>query len=91
MSTSESLFLALLVAGILFLVGSLVLTRLHWRADIAPYGRRTHGLHVVLHPDQYTVDAPLLAIRGLSFTGALLLAGAASALVYELVGTSLSR
>ena len=91
MSTSEGIFLTLLVSGILVLVGSLMLTRLHWRGDIAPYGRRTPVVHVVLHPEQYTADAPLRVIRSLSFTGVLLLTGAAAVLVYELVRSSVSR
>jgi hypothetical protein len=91
MSRSEGIFLTLLFAGILVLVASLLLIRLHWRGDIAPYGRRTQVVHVVLHPEQYTVDAPLRAIRSLGLLGALLLTGAAIVLVHELVRTSVSR
>ncbi len=40
MSTSEGILLTLLLSGTLVLGGSLMPIRLHWRADIAPYGRR---------------------------------------------------
>jgi hypothetical protein len=90
-STSEGVFLTLLVSGILVLVGSLMLTRLHWCKGIAPYGRRTHAVHVLLHPEQYTADAPLRVIRSLSFTGVLLLTGAVAVLVCELVRLSVGR
>ena len=40
---------------------------------------------MTLHPEEYTEDAPLRAIRGLSFVGTLLLASAAALLVRELV------
>ena len=85
MNTAQAVFLAFLIPGILVLVLSLMLTRMHWRADITPYGRGTRLLHVTLHPEEYTEDAPLRAIRSLSFVGALLLASAAALLVRELV------
>jgi len=90
MSTSERLFLTMLISGILVLLASLTLARLHWRPDIARYGRRAQVLQVLLHPEQYTVNAFLRAIRSLSTTGALLLAGAAILLVFELVRRTMS-
>jgi hypothetical protein len=83
--TPQAAFLAFLISGILVLVLSLMLTRMHWRADLTPYGRGTELLHMTLHPEEYTEDAPLRAIRGLSLVGVLLLASAAALVVRELV------
>jgi hypothetical protein len=81
----QGVFLGFLISGILLLVISLMLMRMHWRADIAPYGRGTRLLDLTLHPEEYTEGAPLRAIRGLSFVGTLLLASAAALLVREFV------
>ena len=35
------------------LIASLYLTRMTWRADAEPYGRRSHLFQVVLHPKQF--------------------------------------
>ena len=85
MSATETAFLALLFPGIAALVAGVGLTRFYWRSDIPPYGRRTRSLHVMLHPEEYARDASLRAIRVLNFAGALLLAAAATVLVYDLV------
>jgi hypothetical protein len=82
---TEAAFLGLLFSGILALLVGLLLTRLHWRPDMPPYGRRTRILHVTLHPEAYVRDAPLPVIRGLNLAGALLLAGAAGVTLYEIV------
>jgi hypothetical protein len=87
MNFVEAAFLGFLVSGILVLVLSLMLMRTHWRPDIPPYGKATRLLDITLHPEDYTEDAPLRAIRVLSFVGALLLASAVALLVRELVRT----
>jgi hypothetical protein len=84
MNVAQRIFLGLLFAGILLLLASLLLARVHWRTDIARYGRRTRLLQVTMHPEKYTTDAPLRAIRVLNFVGILLLAGAAALVVREL-------
>ena len=84
MNMTQRVFLGFLFSGILLLLVSLLLTRIHWRADIAPYGRRTRLLQVTMHPEKYTRDAPLRVIRVLSFVGILLLAGAAALVIREL-------
>jgi len=85
MSVTEAAFLILLLSGIAVLLAGLMLTRLYWRPDIPPYGRRTRFLDVTLHPADYVTNAPLRAIRNLNLAGALLLAGAAGVVVYELL------
>jgi hypothetical protein len=90
MSTTESSFLGLLLSGTLALIAGMFLTRLHWRPDIPPYGRETRFLDVTLHPDRYVKDAPLRAIRSLTLVGALLLAGAAGLVAYEVLRVTLS-
>lgn len=81
----EAAFLSLLFSGIGALVAGAGLTRLHWRPDIPPYGRRTRSLHVMLHPERYVKDAPLCAIRSLNVAGSLLVAGAAGIAAYEVL------
>jgi hypothetical protein len=78
-------FLILLFSGIVMLLAGLMLTRLHWRPDLPPYGRRTRLVQVTLHPAEYVTNAPLRAIRGLNLTGVLLLAGAAGVVACELL------
>jgi hypothetical protein len=91
MITTEGAFLILLFSGILALVCGLGLTRVHWRTDIPPYGRRTRFIDVMLHPERYGKDAPLRAIRSLNLLGALLLGAAAGVLAYEIFHTILRQ
>jgi hypothetical protein len=84
----ELAFLSLLFTGVAALLAGLMLTRIHWRADISPYGRRTSFLDVTLHPESYVERAPLAAIRTLNVAGAILLAGAVGVVSYELVTTT---
>ena len=90
MSTTETSFIGLLFAGTLALLAGMLLTRLHWRPDIPPYDRQTRVLDVTLHPDRYVKDAPLHAIRSLTVGGALLLAGAAGLVAFEVFRVTLS-
>jgi hypothetical protein len=82
---TEAAFLGLLLSGITALVVGVGLTRLHWRPDIPPYGRRTRSIQVMLHPGRYVTNAPLRAIRALNVAGILLLAGAAGIVAYDLL------
>jgi len=79
----EAAFLILLFLGTMALVGGLLWTRLHWRADLAPYGRQTRWLDVALHPERYAKLHALHVIRTLNLTGALLVASAFGILAYE--------
>jgi hypothetical protein len=91
LNMTQAVFFVCLISGIVLLLASLMLTRMHWRTDIAPYGRYSRLVHVTLHPEQYTMNAPLRAIRVLSFIGVVLLATAAAVLTYELVRESVRR
>jgi hypothetical protein len=62
-------FIGLLILGVLALLAGLTLTRLHWRPDIPPYGRRTRFLDVTPHPEAYVKDAQLRVIRTLNRMG----------------------
>ena len=84
MNMTQRVFLGFLFSGILLLLVSLLLTRIRWRADIAPYGRGTRLLQVTMHPERYTTDAPVRAIRALSFVGIAFLATAAALVIREL-------
>lgn len=77
-------FLGLLCSGIFALLAGLTLTRVHWRPDIPPYGRRTRFLHVARCPREYVKDAPIRTIASLNLTGALLIAAAAAVVAYEI-------
>ena len=89
MSTTEAAFLSLLFTGIFALLAGLMLTRIHWRPDIPPYGRQTQFLEVSLHPERYVKQAPLLVIRGLTVVGALLLAAAIGVVAFEIIRVTL--
>jgi proline iminopeptidase len=81
---TEVAFLSLLFSGILALLAGMLVTRLHWRPDLPPYGRRTRYLDVTLHPEAYVTAAPLRAIRALNIAGVLLLMGALGVVANEL-------
>jgi hypothetical protein len=81
--TTETAYLILIGGAILARLVGLMLTRMHWRDDIAPYSRGTKFLDVTLHPERYVKGAPLRTIWILNVAGALLLAGAVVVLVYE--------
>ena len=85
MSTTEVVFLSLLFAGLFALLAGVMVTRLHWRPDIPPYGLGSRVLDVTLHPQNYVKDAPLHTIRSLNAIGALFLAGAAGVVVWEIL------
>jgi hypothetical protein len=89
MSATEGIFLTFVLTGILALLAGLVLTRLHWRQDIPPYGRHTRLVDVTLHPERYAKDAPFGVIRSLSAIGVVLLTFAAVAVASEILRTML--
>lgn len=90
-SAREAAFLILLCLGIGTLLGGVLRTRLNWRRDIPPYGRRTNSLDVILHPERYAEGPALRAIRALNLAGAALLAGAVGLLVAEACRTIAGR
>ena len=85
----EAAFLVLLFAGIAAMVTGIILTRVYWRPDIAPYGRGTRVMDVTRHPERYVKNAPIALIRGLNAAGALLLAAAMLTAAFEIVQTML--
>lgn len=89
MSATEAAFLVLVFTGVLALLAAMILTRLHWRQDIPPFGLRTSFLDVTLHPERYASAAPFGIIRSASAIGAVLLAGAVAVVVWEIVRTML--
>ncbi len=80
---TEAAFLILVLLGTVALVGGMLWTRLHWRADVAPFGRQTRSLDVTLHPERYAKSHALHVIRTLNLTGVLLVASAFGILAYE--------
>jgi len=78
------LFMLLLFGGILFLVGGLFLTRLTWRTDVEPFGRRSRPFQIALHPENFATADRLREIRLLNLAGALLLGGALILVGYDL-------
>jgi hypothetical protein len=79
------LWFILLLSGNLLLVAGLFLTRLTWRRDIAPFGRRSSILQILIHPERFAGPERLRAIRLLNLFGVVLLCGATSLLVYDIL------
>ena len=88
---AEVIFLATWLAGIVFLVSGLLVTRLKWRKDVSPYGRHSRTLDVFSHPGKYALLEALLLIRILNAIGASLLAVGLIALLYEVMAGLLPR
>ena len=65
------LYFAFLILGILCLVGGLYVTRLTWRPDIEPFGRRSRMWQIALHPERFATPARLRTIRFLNLAGAV--------------------
>lgn len=83
------LWLALLLCGNLLLVAGLFLTRLTWRPDVAPFGRGSPILQIMLHAERFATPERLRAIRLLNLSGGVLLGAAVGVLAYEIVSVIL--
>ena len=88
---TSALFLLLLFGGILFLVGGLFLTRLTWRTDVEPFGRRSRLFQIALHPENFAEAERLHEIRLLNIVGALLLVGALIVVGYDVFALPVGR
>ena len=77
------LFILLLFGGIVFLVLGLFVTRLTWRTDVEPFGRRSRLFQIALHPENFAKAARLREIRILNLVGGLLLCGALVVVVHD--------
>jgi len=84
---NEVLFLLLLVAGILFLVRGLFVTRLTWRSDVEPFGRRSRLFQIALHPENFATAERLREIRLFNLVGGLLLLGALVVVGHDVIST----
>jgi Na+/H+ antiporter NhaC len=82
-------FLVLLILGVLTLVGATFLARRNWRPDIAPYGRRTRPLDLMLHPERYAKAESIRTIRVISLVGMVCLLGALVVVGYDILTTTL--
>jgi hypothetical protein len=88
---TQALFLGLLFLGLGSLLSGVFWTRLNWRQDVRPFGRWTSSLDLVRHPERYANQDAVRAIRTMTVTGRLLLAGAAAMVAYELLRITSSR
>lgn len=79
------LYFALLLAGILFLVGGLFITRMTWRTDVEPFGRRSRLFQIALHPENFAKPDRLREIRILNLSGALLLLGSLVVVGHDII------
>jgi hypothetical protein len=91
MTMNVVLYLLLLCGGILFLVGGLFVTRLTWRADVAPFGRRSRLFQIALHPENFARADRLFAIRVLNLVGGLLLLGALVVVAHDVYSSIAGR
>ena len=85
------LYLLLLIGGILFLVGGLFVTRLTWRADVEPFGRRSRLFQIALHPENFAGPDRLREIRFLNVVGGLLLFGALLVAGHDVISSIAGR
>lgn len=81
--SSLALYLAFLIGGVLFLVRGLYVTRLTWRPDVAPYGRRSRAFQIALHPENYATTDRLTEIRVWNAIGGLLLCIALLVVIHD--------
>jgi hypothetical protein len=79
----HTLFIASVLGATACLVAAIVVARLHWRHDIAPFGRDTNALRVLLRPASYTRESSVAGIRVLTVLGCALYAAALLCLVYQ--------
>ena len=82
---AQPLFLTSVVAGVLVLVAAISVARLHWRTDVAPFGRHTNAIKVLARPASYVRPSALRAIRTLTLAGCTLFGVALGCLVYQFV------
>jgi hypothetical protein len=88
----QTAFLILLFAGTTSLIGGMLWTRLHWRADVPPYRRRgTSALDVTFHPERYANPEAVPLIRGLFVTGAILVGSAVLIVGYLILEITFGR
>jgi hypothetical protein len=82
-----ALYFLLLFGGILFLVGGLFVTRMTWRTDVEPFGRRSRLFQIALHPENFAKVDRLREIRLLNLIGALLLFGALVVVGHDVISS----
>ena len=87
MNMNVVLYLLLLFGGILFLVSGLFVTRLTWRPDIEPFGRRSRLFQIALHPENFARPERLREIRFLNLVGGLLLLGALFVVGHDVISS----
>jgi len=85
------LYLLLLICGILFLVGGLIVTRLTWRTDVEPFGRRSRLFQIALHPESFAREDRLREIRLLNVVGGLFLLGALVVVGHDVISSIAGR
>lgn len=88
---NPALYLLLLLAGILCLVGGLFVTRRNWRADAEPFGRHSPFFRIALHPGRFARTEYLGVIRALNLAGALLILGALLVAGYDILSSMAGR
>jgi hypothetical protein len=86
-----ALYLALLIGGILFLLRGLFVTRMTWRTDAEPFGRRSRLFQIALHPEHFAKAERLREIRLLNGAGGLLLLGALIVVGVDIVSSIAGR
>lgn len=71
-----TVFMLLLTSGIFCIIAGSLITRLTWRPDIEPFGRKSRTFQIALHPEKFAKPDRLREIRLLNLAGLLLLCGA---------------
>ncbi len=66
-------YLMFLAAGNAFLIRAVYAARAAWREDIAPFGRKTSSLQVLMKPEAFVRPEKVQAVRKFSRIGFILL------------------
>jgi len=86
-----ALYLLLLLGGVLSLLCGLFVTRMTWRTDVEPFGRRSRFLQIALHPENFAKADRLREIRFLNLVGGLLLLGALIVVCHDVISSMAGR
>ena len=80
---AQAIFLTSVLGAVVSLVAAIGVARLHWRTDVAPFGRDTNTVKVLARPACFARPSALGAIRTLTVLGCALFAVALGCLIYQ--------
>lgn len=78
------LFECFLLSGIACLIGGLIITRKHWRPDVAPFNAKSRAFHIMLNPEEYAEAGQVPRIIRLNRKGIILICAALVIVGYDI-------